>query len=455
MLRTVLLIALFTIAGFAQAQYNAAFVAQSVPTMMQTGQSYPVSVTMRNSSSATWTAADLYRLGSQSPQDNTTWGFGRVAVPQTTGPYGSEATFAFNVTAPTTPGTYNFRWRMVRDGVAWFGEYTPMVAVDVTTTPPSGGGLQNNTRERTSAFEYDSAGLLVKEIIEPDSPALCLVTIYGNDSYGNRNTSQTRNCDGTAGNNPPNNSETIAPTGDAVFTPRTSSTSFAATPANPVAGQFPTTSINALGQSETKEFDARFGVVTKLTGPNTLDTIWTYDGFGRKKLETRADGTKTKWEYILCPASDCTHANAKMVVKTTPLAADGTTPTGPISRVNLDMLNREVRGETQGFDGVYVRKDTQYEYDSDGRVERISKPYLDGATAVHTVYRYDLLGRVKRVDEPATESGAARTVTTYNGLVTTVTVSNAGAGTNLPGGVTQSRTTTKNSQGQVIQVTQQ
>jgi len=41
------------------------------------------------------------------------------------------------------------------------------------------------TQTRTSAFEYDaSSGLLTKEIIEPDNPALCLATSYTYDAYG-------------------------------------------------------------------------------------------------------------------------------------------------------------------------------------------------------------------------------------------------------------------------------
>jgi hypothetical protein len=61
-------------------QGNAAlFITQSVPTSMTAGQTYPVSVTMRNTGTMTWTAAHLYRLGSQNPQDNTTWA-GHVSI---------------------------------------------------------------------------------------------------------------------------------------------------------------------------------------------------------------------------------------------------------------------------------------------------------------------------------------------------------------------------------------
>src|SRR5947207_10662850 len=100
---------------------------------MEAGVVYAVSVTVRNDGSETWTDAGLYRLGSQNPQDNGTWGTGRGALPGPVAP-GDQVTFNFNVTAPSTPGSYNFPWRMVQDGVEWFGDYTPNGVVDVYTT---------------------------------------------------------------------------------------------------------------------------------------------------------------------------------------------------------------------------------------------------------------------------------------------------------------------------------
>ncbi len=119
---------------------DAAFVSQSVPTSMTAGQSYSVSVTMRNSGTSTWTTANKYNLGSQNPQDNKTWGFDRVPLPASVAP-NTEVTFKFTVTAPATAGTYNFQWRVVQDGVAWFGAYTPNVAVDVTAAVTPAPGL--------------------------------------------------------------------------------------------------------------------------------------------------------------------------------------------------------------------------------------------------------------------------------------------------------------------------
>jgi len=115
---------------------NASFVSQSVPTSMTAGQSYSVSVTMYNSGTTTW-ESNTYKLGSQNPQDNTLWtGGSRVYMPAgTTVPPGSSYTFYFTVTAPAAAGSYNFQWRMVQEGVEWFGDYTPNVVVSVSPAP--------------------------------------------------------------------------------------------------------------------------------------------------------------------------------------------------------------------------------------------------------------------------------------------------------------------------------
>jgi YD repeat-containing protein len=117
---------------------NAQFVSQSsVPTTMYTGMRYRVWVRMRNTGSSTWTAAHLYRLGSQNPQDSSTWVTSRVAVPGDVVP-GAEAVFNFTVIAPTAAGQYNFQWKMVEDSVEWFGDLTQNVAVTVQLPPGNG-----------------------------------------------------------------------------------------------------------------------------------------------------------------------------------------------------------------------------------------------------------------------------------------------------------------------------
>jgi spore coat protein CotH/uncharacterized membrane protein len=113
------------------------FVDQSVPTTMTAGQTYAVSVTFRNTGSTTWTEAGGYRLASQNPQDSMTWGMNRVALPpgSSIAP-GQDATYTWSVTAPATPGTYDFQWQMRQSGVEFFGPLTPDIVVTVSTTPP-------------------------------------------------------------------------------------------------------------------------------------------------------------------------------------------------------------------------------------------------------------------------------------------------------------------------------
>ncbi|MGG7607027.1 NBR1-Ig-like domain-containing protein [Massilia sp. BKSP1R2A-1] len=111
---------------------NALYESQSVPTTMVAGQSYNVSVTMRNNGTMAWSPGGTkpHSLGAQNPQDNLTWGLGRVQVPTTVGA-GNSVTFNFTVRAPSTAGTYDFQWRMLQEGVEWFGGYTPNVTVRV------------------------------------------------------------------------------------------------------------------------------------------------------------------------------------------------------------------------------------------------------------------------------------------------------------------------------------
>jgi len=93
----------------ALAASDAQFVCQSVSTAMTAGQSIAVTVTMQNTGTTTWTAGAGYKLGSQSPQDNWTWGTNRVQLPTSVAP-GQTVAFAFNVAVLASKGTYAFQW---------------------------------------------------------------------------------------------------------------------------------------------------------------------------------------------------------------------------------------------------------------------------------------------------------------------------------------------------------
>jgi PKD repeat protein len=124
--------------NFSTADKDARVLSQSVPSTMVPGQSYTVSMTLKNWGARTWNPVGpqcgAFRQGTA---NSNTWGVGgggRVELPGAVEP-GQQVTLNFTVTAPTTPGTYNFQWRMVHECVEWFGDASPIVAVTVATPP--------------------------------------------------------------------------------------------------------------------------------------------------------------------------------------------------------------------------------------------------------------------------------------------------------------------------------
>jgi RHS repeat-associated protein len=280
------------------------------------------------------------------------------------------------------------------------------------------GVVQAGTVTRTSSFEYDATtGLLTKEIIEPDNSQLRLETVHEYDAYGNKVSSTVSSpATGTAGIEARKNTITY----DA-------------------QGRFPIASSNALQQTESQINDVKFGVITSLTGPNGLTTRWEYDNFGRKVREFRADGTRTRWDYYYCRGinggtSTCPNL-AKYLIQVTPLAANGKTVNGAWTKTYFDELEREIKSETLGFDGVSVIS-VNTEYDSLGRVSRKSLPYYNGQSIQWTVHEYDSLDRIKSITDP----DSSKLNFAYNGL--RACISNA---------LNQTKTTVKNSQGHVLE----
>lgn len=148
---------------------DAHFVAQTVPSQqILPGASADVTVTMKNTGSSTWDPAQFF-LGSQSPENNWTWGLARAVLDAPVGP-DQEVTFRFSITAPEISGPYEFRWRMVQETVEWFGEASPNVIVTVgrynnadfvsqtvpTVMLPGDTANVSVTMENTGASTWDS-----------------------------------------------------------------------------------------------------------------------------------------------------------------------------------------------------------------------------------------------------------------------------------------------------------
>ena len=126
-----------SIAARAELAYDAAFVSQTVPSFIQLQAPAAISITMRNTGTATWYRAeqDVF-LSTQEPQDNFFWciqdnryngiGGNRVLLPYDVAP-GQEVTFDF-VVKPLTcrfAATPPLRFRMLSHLHGTFGEETP------------------------------------------------------------------------------------------------------------------------------------------------------------------------------------------------------------------------------------------------------------------------------------------------------------------------------------------
>jgi hypothetical protein len=108
---------------------GAELVRQEVPARMVAGDVTTVKMVWRNTSTRTWRPRDGIRLGAPAGV-GAPWGIHRARLPGAVAP-GETALIEFQIRAPAEPGFYPFRWRMVHEGVEWFGAYSPYVAIDV------------------------------------------------------------------------------------------------------------------------------------------------------------------------------------------------------------------------------------------------------------------------------------------------------------------------------------
>jgi PKD repeat protein len=103
---------------------NAQVISTTIPSSMSAGQSYLVSVTMKNTGSMTWNEGSMIRLGASTDGSGDASKFApdRIKIPSGTNvPAGAQYTFSFTMTAPATPGYYSPRYKMVWEGHEWFG----------------------------------------------------------------------------------------------------------------------------------------------------------------------------------------------------------------------------------------------------------------------------------------------------------------------------------------------
>lgn len=130
-------------------QYNnAVYMSQSIPGNMNSGETYRVTVTMKNTGQNAWRQGNYsLRLMNVSESMANTWMISKVDVNSTIGS-GEVVIFDFSLTAPKTGGNYNMQWQMA-EGNSFFGEYTmniPIVVSAFTVKQDDINFIENNAK---------------------------------------------------------------------------------------------------------------------------------------------------------------------------------------------------------------------------------------------------------------------------------------------------------------------
>lgn len=281
---------------------DAEFIGQSVPASMTPGQQYAVSVTMKNIGTTTWQASRSYRLGSQNPHDNYHWGVSRVELPAPTAP-GQLATFNFTVTAPAA-GSYGFQWRMVQDGVVWFGAWSRNDNIQVVGQSQPEPAPQPQPQpgpepppplcrrppcyepivRKPEASELNSGAMSEAAVMAGTNGELFARAYADFDEMGR--------LIGRRGNGGQHQAYVYDAEGNAIRTVDS-------------MGPATTTTYDALGRALASsgpsgrtefKYDAA-GRLVEAADPRGLRTTYVYDGFGQLLLQTSPDTGITRFEY--------------------------------------------------------------------------------------------------------------------------------------------------------------
>jgi len=452
---------------------DAQFSTQTLVTAMLPGQTKSVTVQMRNNGNYTWTAASNFRLGSQNPADNATWGVSRVNATSDVAP-GQTGTFNFSIKAPSTPGVYNFQWRMLQENVAWFGDLTPNMAVKVlsgsisasptTCTIPTGsstctatlnwtsnsstsevwvsgldgsspqlfarsqGGSQAATWITTkgSRFTLKSDGYVLDSVDVRGLPAP-VITFTGSvdydelgrviarrDSAGSVKISYEYDANG----NVTKVSDALGPvttiTYDALdqVSTSTDAAGYLTSYKHDVAGRLIQVT-DPRGRSTNYTYDG-LGQLWQQVSPDTGVTTFAYDGYGLPLSMTRANGVRTTYGYDTL--------NRRISV-----SAGGLTQQATYDSCTNGIGRLCSTGDTTGT--------TSYSYTPEGWVA--GRGFSIGGTTYALGYSYDSVGRIATVTYPdgnrANYSYANGRVSGVTFTVGTTTSSIASAVTYQPG----------------------
>lgn len=235
-----------------------------------------------------------------------------------------------------------------------------------TTTTKTAPGY-STTRTVDHAIDYVKCRAN-SETVEPTIATLKVVTSFTFDACGNTYTAAVVGVDPSGTNLPQ----------------RVTTTDYG------VRCQFPEKVYNALNQLTQTTYNYNLGVPASTTDPNNLTVSWQYDNFGRKKQETRPDGTYTQWAYSDCLTNCWGPTDLRFLSQEQLYTGSGTL----IRRVYkyYDGLDRLRYLEGDRVLGVWNNERTNY--DQLGRKAQAYLPYSSGNSGNgYHVYTYDIGNR--------------------------------------------------------------
>ncbi len=235
-----------------------------------------------------------------------------------------------------------------------------------TNTVP---GQPAQTRTVAHTLDYANCRATV-ETVEPNDTRLKVTTTFGFDACGNTNSVSVVGLDKTG----------------APMPARVTQTNYAY---NTARCALPEAVTNALNQTTVTSYNYSFGLPASATDPNGISTSWQYDNFGRKKQETRPDGTYTTYAYTDCVASSCWGvADLRFLTSSHLYSSTGTQLR--LEEKFYDGLDRQRYEELNRVLGVW---DAQvFYYDNLGRKIEETLPYSSSSNGYH-LYSYDVANR--------------------------------------------------------------
>jgi len=142
---------------------DASCTSYTVTSPIYPGDTFTATIVMKNTGYNTWVNPS-WRLGSSVYAGTNNYltsgntNEERINLPNNVAPDGT-VTFSISKTAPTNTGTFNYEWRMVREGVAWFGAKCGTSFTVVSPPPVVNCSITNPTIEVGSSDKLPSIAL--------------------------------------------------------------------------------------------------------------------------------------------------------------------------------------------------------------------------------------------------------------------------------------------------------